>query len=349
MSDTNANASDTGVGSDHISEPPTSVDVTDVALAAKVAAPPAKPVIGVSKRAGAETSGGSGPLPLIPVLITVALASAALLWSYAGILHDVQRGWDREPDYSHGYLVAPIAAYLLWSRRDSLIDTKIQPSYWGFSLLIAAGVVRWLGIRYYVVPLQHLSIIVWIAGMFWLVGGGRFLAWALPPILFLVFLFPMPFRIETFFSQPLQKIATNASCWLLQSLGQPAFATGSQIHIGEHKIEVVQACSGLRMLVGFTALCTAYAILCARPLWEKILIVLSSIPIAIACNILRITITGLLYQVGAEWARTFSHDAAGWAMMPVALLLLLAGLWYLDRLFVESEVAESTIRVRESR
>ena len=95
-------------------------------------------------------------------------------------------------------------------------------------------------------------------------------------------------------------------------------------------------------------MCSSDLVLCNRPLWEKIMIVVASAPISILCNVLRITITGFLYQhASADLARDFTHDAAGWLMMPMALGFLVAGLWYLDRLFVESEVADSTIRMRK--
>lgn len=274
-----------------------------------------------------------------------AVVVIAGFWSYWPILKAVESVWSRVPDYSHGYLVAPIAGYLLWSRRDKL-PKNLSPSLLGFGLVLVGLAVRWVGNHYYLEPVEQGSLILWIAGVVWLLGGFWLLVWALPGVLFLVFMFPMPFSLETSFSLPLQRVATSASCWMLQSLGQPAFATGNVINLGEHKIEVVQACSGLRMLMGFLALCVAYALLCDRSPWEKALIVISSVPIAILCNILRITFTGLLYQyASAEWAHKFTHDAAGYAMMPVALLFLAAALWYFDRLFVPAEVASSPIRV----
>lgn len=278
----------------------------------------------------------------------IAIVAAGGIWSYWSSFREIETVWSRTPDYSHGYLVAPIAAYILWVRRDKLRSIPIAPSALGFGLLGVSFLMRWIGSQYYIEYLEQFSFLVWLGGIVWLLGGAKLLLWALPGIAFLIFMIPIPYRYEVGMASQLQWAATKGSCWLLQSLGQPAFATGNVINLGEHKLEVVQACSGLRMMMGFVALCTAYALLAARPMWEKILIVLLSVPISIACNILRIVTTGILYQYASvEWAHRFTHDAAGWAMMPVALLFLVFALWYIDHLFVEAEVAESAIRMRE--
>lgn len=278
----------------------------------------------------------------------VVLASG--LWCYWPVLANAESIWARVADYSHGYLVAPIAGFILFLRRDGLRKVTIAPSPYGFVPLAIGFVLLFFGARYYLEPLQQLSLIIWLIGVVWLLGGGKLLLWALPGILFLAFMFPIPFRYEYKFAVTLQRLGTAGSCWLLQSMGQPAFATGNVINLGDHKLEVAQACSGLRMLMAFLALCSAYAIVADRPIWEKIFIVLLALPIAIVSNILRITITGFLYQyASADLAHRFTHDAAGFAMMPMGLVLLWGALWYIDRLFVEAEVAESAIRVREAK
>lgn len=272
------------------------------------------------------------------------LLGAAFLWSYWPMFVGLETVWSREPDYSHGYLIAPIAAYIIWSRRAGLAALELTPSLWGFLPLLASFGLRYVGAFYYIDPIEHASALLWLFGACWLAGGFRLVVWSLPVLAFLTFLFPMPFRIESWFSGPLQRGATLASCWLLQAAGQPSFADGNVIHMGQFKLEVVHACSGLRMLTGFLALCTAYAILTQRTIYEKGLIFLSAMPIALLCNVLRIAITGILYQyVSASAAQKFTHDLAGWAMMPMALFFLATILWYLDRLFVDSEVTESTI------
>jgi exosortase/archaeosortase family protein len=121
----------------------------------------------------------------------------------------------------------------------------------------------------------------------------------------------------------------------LQTLGLPALAEGNTILLGDVRIGIVEACSGLSMLVVFIALATAAALLLRRPLWEKLLLVGSALPIALLANVARITVTALLHEmVGDEEADAFFHDWAGWFMMPLAVALILAelrlGTWLLQ-------------------
>jgi exosortase len=137
-------------------------------------------------------------------------------------------------------------------------------------------------------------------------------------------------------ARPMQNVATTASTFLLQVLGEPALAEGNVILINEVELNIVEACSGLRMLVIFFALSTAVVLIVRRPVWEKAIIVLSAIPIALVSNVLRITLTGVLHDaVDDRWAHGVFHDLAGWLMMPLALVLLAVELHVLSRLFVE--------------
>ena len=125
---------------------------------------------------------------------------------------------------------------------------------------------------------------------------------------------------------------------MLQSLGQPAIAEVNVIVLGDHRLEVAQACSGLRLFIGISALAFAYVLFGRRRWWENVFIVLSIVPIALLTNALRITTTGLLYQfVSGEAARTFSHDIAGFVMIIEASVFFLLAISYMKRLFPESE------------
>jgi exosortase len=155
--------------------------------------------------------------------------------------------------------------------------------------------------------------------------------------------------MEGMLSLPLQKVATKISCWGLQLLGQPAIAEGNTILLGDQHLEVAQACSGLRLFVSILALAFAYLMLVRRTWWEKLLLLASVIPIAIIANSTRIIVTGLLYQfVSSETAKHFSHDFAGWAMIPLAALFFWLVLWYLGKLFHEQLQMDIGSLVRRS-
>ena len=145
---------------------------------------------------------------------------------------------------------------------------------------------------------------------------------------------PIPFRAESWFSVPLQGIATKLSAAVLVSLGRPAIAEGHTILLGEHTLFVEEACSGLRIFVGIFALAFAFVLFSRWSWWQKGIVLVAALPVAIIANSIRIVATGLLYQwVSSEAAHGFSHDVAGFVMIPLAAALLWLLLVYLDKLF----------------
>ncbi|MDA1177228.1 MAG: exosortase/archaeosortase family protein [Planctomycetota bacterium] len=267
-------------------------------------------------------------------------------WSYANTWSGLYETWDREPDYSHGMLVAPLAAFFLWLRREKCPWHRIAPSAWGLLVLGLSLALRWTAARFSLDTVDAWSMIVWFAGWLWLTGGHRLVLWALPSLGFLLFMVPLPYRLESVLSVPLQNVATQLSSFLLQLLGQPAFAEGTTILLGDQPLQVEQACSGLRIFVGILALASATLILSEREWWERIILIFAVIPIALLANATRIVVTGLLYRhVSSEAARHFSHDVAGWIMIPLAASMFLATLWYLSRLMPVVEI----VAVRKQR
>jgi exosortase len=142
---------------------------------------------------------------------------------------------------------------------------------------------------------------------------------------------PFPGFVESGLIRHLRPIATVASTNVLQTLGFFAQREGNVIVLSSTELGVAEACSGLGMLSVFVALTVAACLVVSRPLWQKFVIVLSSIPIAVLCNIVRISATGVMCEIGdADFAKNQFHDGAGWAMMPLALGLLLVELKLLD-------------------
>ena len=263
---------------------------------------------------------------------------AAGVWAYWPNIREMVRAWEREPDYSHGFLVVPMTLIFLWLRRETF--PGFGDGGWligSFLLAIAFGVRLFAG-AYFFEAVDGWSLVFWVAGCVAILFGSATFHWSWPPIGFLIFMVPLPFRMESLMSMPLQRIATNVSCWTLQVLGQPAIAEGNTILLGEHHLEVEQACSGLRLFMSILALAFAYLILIRRPWWEKSLLLVSVVPIAIVANSARIVATGILYEfVSSDAARRFSHDFAGWAMVPFAAVLFGLVLWYLGKVFPERE------------
>jgi exosortase len=265
----------------------------------------------------------------------------AIVWAYWPTLGQMAHNWEHQPDYSHGYLVVPIALFFLWSRRRALPWSESRPSLWGGALLVAAMAARVTAGMYYLVPLDGWTLPLTVAGVVWLLFGRAILWWSLPSIVFLWFMVPIPYRAESWLSVPMQAVATKFSTAALVFLGQPAIAEGNTIFLGDHSLFVEEACSGMRILVGVFALAFAFALFSRWKFWLKGLVLLTAVPVAIATNVIRIVMTGLLYQwFSNDVGRKFSHDISGFVMIPLAALIFWLLLVYLDKLFPQLEVID---------
>jgi exosortase len=294
------------------------------------------------------------------------------IWSYYPAIRQFVSAWNTEPDYSHGYLVIPLALCLLWLRGagpDGLprflgqgnslwlksLRRNLFPGWGPPSLLIGGGLLalavalRFASAWYFLESFDAWSLVVWVAAVTALLCGRKVLWWSLPAIGFLFFMIPLPFGAEQVLSLQLQTVATKLSCWTLQLLGQPALAEGHTILLGDHRLEVAQACSGLRLFVSIVAVAYFFLIAVPRSWWERTVLVVAALPIAVATNAMRIVVTGLLYQfASSEAAQRFAHDMAGFVMIPVAMVLFGLLLWYLTMLFPWEEELDVSAVVKQA-
>jgi exosortase len=271
--------------------------------------------------------------------MSLALLGACLLWAVGPLLAVMWDRWSTDPRYAHGYLVPLFSLALLWLRRSRLESVVPRPSTWGLSLLAFGAALQLIGGYFHQDSVAGLALLPYLAGIVLVIGGPRFLEWSWLPIAFLAFMIPLPWRVENALGPPLQSIATAASTYLLETLGFMAFAEGFVIQLNDARIGVVDACSGLSMVMTFAALATAAALIVRRPLLEKLVLVASSIPVALLANILRIVMTAILHDIaGGHVADTFYHDLAGWLMIPAALCLYWLEIWILSRLIVETRL-----------
>jgi exosortase len=223
---------------------------------------------------------------------------------------------------------------MLWHRRQQFPDGAGRIWWWGLIPVGAAASLRWASAWLNMDWIDAVSLLVTLAGVCVLVGGPTLLRWAWPAGVLLCFMLPLPYQAESSLAQPLRRIAVVCSTYALQTVGLPAVSEGSIILIDDQRIGVVEACSGLGMLMTFFALSTAVALMVDRPLWERLILIVSAIPIGVLVNVARITATGILHQtIGSRIANAVFHDLAGWLMMPLALLLLWLEMRYLSRLF----------------
>jgi exosortase len=254
-----------------------------------------------------------------PTIIVVA----ALLWSYWPSLLTLERVWSEDPRYSHGYLVPLFSLYLVWTRRVKLNEAGCRPSFGGL-VLVGIGIAMHVGGAATNLDwIDSASLLPTLAGLCVLTRGWMVFKILWPAIAFLMFMIPLPYRVEMGLGVPLQRLATHASTLVLQTVGLPALEEGNTISLSHSKIGIVEACNGLSMLTFFFAISVGLVLVVRRPWVEHALIIAGSVPIALIANVARITTTSLLVDsVGHGIAGVDFHDLAGYLMMPFALVLL---------------------------
>jgi len=265
--------------------------------------------------------------------LATVLVLTAFFWSYWPGLMDLWSIWQRSDEYSSGLLVPFLAVYILWSRRHEIALYRIGPSVWGiFAFLVAQG-IRIFGLFFLYGSAERLSIVLSVAALVLLLFGWQFFRKVATVLLFLCLMLPWPNRVQAAVSLPLQRWATSSSVFCLEMLGYPVVQEGNVIHIGRATVAVAEACNGLRMITAFFVISGLVVFLVKRAWWEKLIILASSLPIAILCNSVRLTLTAVAFTVlnGEYWERIF-HDFGGYAMMPLALAAVVAELWLLTTL-----------------
>ncbi|MBX9582940.1 MAG: exosortase/archaeosortase family protein, partial [Gemmataceae bacterium] len=269
----------------------------------------------------------------------LAVGLGATVWAYWTTLADIVDRWANDPQYSHGFLVPLFSGYLLWSRQKLLAGADLTPRWWGVGIVLLGAGLRLAGHFAYQPILDSGSLLVVLFGLVAACGGRGAVRWAWPAVLFLAFMIPLPFRLQTMLGGRLQQVATIASTFILQTVGIPAVSQGNTILLSDaaNKLEVAAACSGLSMLMTFLALAVAVVILTKG--WpQRVAVLLSALPIAVAANVVRITVTGILFEYNqGQAAREFFHDWAGYLMMPLALGMMFVVLHVVGRTIVPVE------------
>jgi exosortase len=261
-------------------------------------------------------------------------------WAYLPTVRELFQKWMSDPQYSHGILVPFFAIFLLYRNREKWTSETGSWPWLGYTLMLTALGLRVIAALLFFLPLDAFSLVLCLTGLVAVTGGKPMLRWTWQSLVFLLFMIPLPYQVERMMGAELQHIATLSSTFLLQALGQPAIAEGNKILIREVQLGVVEACSGLRMLMTFAAFAVGAVFLMERHWLVKALVLASAVPIALLTNILRITATGLAYVwLGDSAAKArildFIHDFNGWMMMPIGLGLLVLELWLYKHLILE--------------
>ncbi|MDQ2975749.1 MAG: exosortase [Acidobacteriota bacterium] len=298
--------------------------------------------------------------------------SAALVFVYATVLVKLGQDWWTDENYSHGLLIPLIIAYIIWSQRERFARTVQRPStIWGLAAVVFALLALWAGTAGAELFMQRTSLILILAGTILYFWGFSLLRLLIVPLFLLLLAIPIPSIVFNKIAFPLQLFASRCAVWAMAVFDIPVLRQGNVIELmplGAHetkKLEVVEACSGIRSLMTLVTLAVVFAYfthphtgssgqsgtpqtpasgitglirsglsrMTTYGFWHSALILLSAIPIAILTNALRVSGTGILARYyGTRVADGFFHSFSGWVIYVVAFLMLFGVGWILDRL-----------------
>jgi exosortase len=269
--------------------------------------------------AGADASSASAPIAAL------AAIGLALAFAYSAIGIRLLQQWRDEETYSHGFIVVPIAIYFAWQRRHAVLSAPRRPTAWGLALVVASLgllVVGTLGAELF---LARLSFIGVVAGVVLFLFGPACLDALKVPLAFLLLAIPLPTIVFNAVTFPLQLVASRAGEALIRAAGVPVIREGNVIELASLRLEVVEACSGIRSMMAL--LTCACVVVCIRPtrLAVALAVIAATVPVAIATNALRVAIAGLAAQFAGPWAAEgFLHACSGAVLFLAGLCGLLA-------------------------
>ena len=276
---------------------------------------------------GSVPAGAPAYLPRVrPGTAWLPLAAVALafLVLYRDVLVKLVRDWSVDENYSHGFLIVPMALYLAWERRAQLVGPS-RPSVLGLAVVLGSLAVLAAGTLGAELFLTRISMLGVIAGSVLWLSGWRTLRAAAFPIGFLLLMIPIPAILFNQVAFPLQLLASRFGELALTSAGIPVLREGNVITLSHMSLEVVEACSGIRSLVSLLTLAIVYGYVAERRNWLRVTLALSAIPVAIVANGVRVAGTGIAAQFwGQEGADGFFHSFSGWIIFLVATAMLLA-------------------------
>ena len=253
----------------------------------------------------------------------IAWFGLLMMVCYAPVLRAMVAQWGSDPDMGHGFFVPVIAAYIVWQKRNELAAIKPQPNWWGLAVVIVGAVQLMVGVLGVELFLSRTSFVIVLIGAVWLLGGDLILEKLAFPLLLLFFMVPIDAVIYNQITFPLQLLASRLADGALTLIAVPVLREGNILELPNQRLSVVEACSGIRSLLSLTFLSLVYGYFFERKTWIRVVLFLSTVPIAIVANSSRVTITGVLTQVKPDAAEGFFHEAEGWVIFMVAFAILI--------------------------
>lgn len=255
---------------------------------------------------------------LSPLLQGAAVVAGIFALYYETVFKLVE-DWINLPDFSHGFLIPPVSAYLLYERRNRFSGMKPDGKWTGLMIVILGVLMLsfgYLAMEYFT---MRISLLIVISGTVWFLLGREYLKQSLFPIAFLAFMIPLPSILLDKITFPMQLIASQMATGTLMLTGIPVLREGNIIQLANVSLEVAEACSGLRSLISLLALSVIFSYLSQKTFWKRAVLVASTIPIAVIANVFRVAGTGILADYyGSSVAQGYFHEFSGWVLYMVA-------------------------------
>jgi len=271
-----------------------------------------------------------------PILIALS-AGVVSLWLFWDGLSIMGRWWVGDPEYSHCILIPPIAAFLVWQQKNRLERIPFEGSWWGVSLVLLGGGLLVLGQLATIYTLVQYAYLVTLYGLVLAFTGVRAFRVLAVPLLILAFMIPLPQFFLYNLSVKLQLLSSELGVWFMRLFDISVFVEGNVIDLGGYKLQVAEACDGLRYLFPLMTLGFLMAYFYKGALWKRIFLFLSSIPITLIMNSGRIGTIGFMVEHwGIGMAEGFLHEFQGWMVFMLSAGLLLGEMALLNRIGHES-------------
>ena len=259
--------------------------------------------------------------PLVLAVGSLLVGFVVVYWQVFVRLFDA---WTNDGNYSHGWLIIPLAAYFAWERRERLLTLPIRPSGFGLVVIVGSLAVLLAGLLGAELFLSRVSIVGTVTGIVLFLYGWAHVRILAFPLAFLLLMIPIPAIIFNQIAFPLQLLASQFGEFCMATVKIPVLREGNVLILAHTTLEVAEACSGIRSLISLVTLGLVFGYFSDSRVWVRTAIVLSAIPVAIVANGLRVAGTGMAAQwYGPEAAEGFFHDFSGWAVFAVAFVLML--------------------------
>jgi exosortase len=264
----------------------------------------------------------------------IAWFGVLLMACYAPVLFGLVRQWATDEDVGHGFFVPVVAGYIVWKRRGQLVAKKPVPNYWGLVLVILGALQMLLGTLGAQIFIARTAFLLSLVGAILFMGGTRTLKILAFPMFLLLFMFPIPAILYARITLPLQLFASSVAETVLNFVGIPVLRDGNVLELANQRLSVAEACSGIRSLLSLGFLSLIYSYFFDKKVWMRWVLLPATIPIAIAANASRVTLTGMLSDYRPDLALGVFHFLEGWALFLVALMLLIAFHQVVNRIYL---------------